>query len=187
MRKTQYHSCCRKYSTICSQNTQHRREIIQPKTQIKLGTNREIPRSHGAGEKNKVTVATPLKKPKAPTPASREHPKRKGKISGGLRKKLQKLVGVSTTASNRPKSNNGMNTSLNEDALVPPSAVDSDQSHYSSCGSSCASSCASAYASSDGTIEYKSSEEEGKAIKILATDMMEQTVKNERSLIKKRQ
>jgi hypothetical protein len=118
-------------------------KIIQPKIQIKFGGNRDIPRNRGAGEKNKVAVNTPSKKPKAPTPLSREKTKRKGNISGGVRKKWQKVAVVPTTASSRPKRNKGMNTYLNEDALVPPSDVQSEKSRYSSSGS--------AYASSDGT------------------------------------
>jgi hypothetical protein len=57
---------------------------------------------------------------------------------------------------------------LNEDVLVPPSDIASHQSHSSR--------SESAYASSDGTTESESSEEEGQAIKSLATDMMEQLV-----------
>jgi hypothetical protein len=34
-------------------------KIIQPKTQIKFAANREIPRTCGAGKKNKVTVNKP--------------------------------------------------------------------------------------------------------------------------------
>jgi hypothetical protein len=55
--------------------------------------------------------------------------------------------------------------------LVPPSDVDSDQSHYSPTGS--------AYALSDGITEYECSEEEGQAMKKLATKMMEQPVDDE--------
>jgi hypothetical protein len=93
-------------------------KIIQAKTQIKFAANREIRRTHGAGKKNEATVNAPSKKPKAPTPVSREKPKRKGNTGGGVRKKRQKLVVLPTAASSRPKHNKGRNTSLNEDASV---------------------------------------------------------------------
>jgi hypothetical protein len=154
-------SCCRKYSTIGYQNTKQQK-IIQPKPQVKFAANREIRRTRGAGKKKEVTVNAPSKKMKAPTPVSREKPKRKGNIGGGVGKKRQKLVVLTTAASSRPRRNKGRNTYLNEDALVPPIDVDSDQSHYSR--------SESGYRSSDVTTESKSSEEEGQAIKSLATD-----------------
>jgi hypothetical protein len=79
---------------------------------------------------------------------------------------------VPTAASSRPKRNKGTKKSLNDDTLVLPSDVDSDQSHYSPSGSE--------YAEAYVSTEYESSEEEGKAIKNLATDMMEQPVNDER-------
>jgi hypothetical protein len=79
--------------------------------------------------KKEVTVNAPRKKPKAPTPVSRGEPKQKGNRGGGVGMKRQKMVVLSTAARSRPKRNKGRNTSLNEDVLVPPSDVGSDQSH----------------------------------------------------------
>jgi hypothetical protein len=56
-----------------------------------------------------------------------------------------------------PKRNKGENTSLNEDVLVPPSDVDSDQPHYLQSEST--------YRYSDGSTESEASEEEGQATK----------------------
>jgi hypothetical protein len=71
-----------------------------------------------------------------------------------------------------PKRNKVKNTSLNEDALVPPSDVDSDQSHYSQGEST--------YRYSDGSTESEASEEEGQATKKITTDMLEQPIDNEK-------
>jgi hypothetical protein len=70
-----------------------------------------------------VTEDTPRKKPKAPTPVSVEKPQLKGDRGGGMGKKQQKMVVLPTAASSRPRCNKGRKTSLNEDALVPPSDV----------------------------------------------------------------
>jgi hypothetical protein len=64
---------------------------------------------------------------------------------------------LTATSSRPPKRNTGKNTSLNEDVLVPPSDVDSDQSHYSQSEST--------YRYSDGSTEWEASEEEGQATK----------------------
>jgi hypothetical protein len=79
-------------------------KIIKPRNQIKFAANREVRRTRVVGENKEVTTETPSTKTADPTPVSMEK-RRKG---GAVAKK-----------------------SLNKDALVPPSDVDSDQSHYS--------------------------------------------------------
>jgi hypothetical protein len=70
-----------------------------------------------------------------------------------------------------PSATREKNTSLNEDALVPPSDVDRDQSRYSQSEST--------YRYSDGSTKSEASEEEGQATKKLTTDMLEQPTDNE--------
>jgi hypothetical protein len=43
-----------------------KQKLIQPKTKLKLAANREIPRTRGSGEKNKVTANTTSKKLRLP-------------------------------------------------------------------------------------------------------------------------
>jgi hypothetical protein len=61
--------------------------------------------------------------------------------------------------------------SLNEDVLVPPSDVDSDQSHNSQSEST--------YRYLDGSTESEALEEEGQTTKKITTGMLEQQIDNE--------
>jgi hypothetical protein len=65
-----------------------------------------------------ITPGTPNKNNKAPTPVSLEKNNTKRKI-------------LATAASTRPKRNKGIIKSLNQDALVPESDVESSSSPYS--------------------------------------------------------
>jgi hypothetical protein len=57
--------------------------------------------------------------------------RRKGGDVAKKRKRKKGVVLPTATSSRPPRRNKGKNTSLNEDALVQPSDVDSDQTHYS--------------------------------------------------------
>jgi hypothetical protein len=142
-------------------------KIIQPKTHIKFAATREVRGNCAGGKKMEVTDSTPSTKIKDPTPVSME----KRSKGGGVAKKRKKLWSFQKTNSRHPKRNKGRITSLNEDALVPLSDVESDRSHYSLSEST--------YRSSDGSKESEASEEEGQATKNLTTYIMEQPIDNE--------
>jgi hypothetical protein len=87
------------------------------------------------------------------------------------KEKEKRVILPTATSSRPPKRNKVKNTSLNEDALVPPIDADSDQSRYSQSDST--------YRYSDGSTESEASEEEGQATTKLMTDMLEQPIDNE--------
>jgi hypothetical protein len=75
---------------------------------------------------------------------------------------------LATAASSRPKRNKGINKSLNQDALVPASDVESNSSHYSR--------SASPFLPSDGSTDTENSGEEGEVTKTLGKEMSDQPV-----------
>jgi hypothetical protein len=99
------------------------------------------------------TPGTPNKNNKAPTPVSLEKTNTKRKI-------------LATAASTRPKRNKGIIKSLNQDALVPASDVESSSSPYSR--------SASPFLPSDGSTDTENSGDEGKVTKNLGKEMSDQ-------------
>jgi hypothetical protein len=71
-----------------------------------------------------------------------------------------------TAASNRPKRNKGIAKSLNQDALVPASDVESNSFHYSR--------SASPFLPSDGSTYTENSGEEGEVTKNLGKELSDQ-------------
>jgi hypothetical protein len=106
--------------------------------------------------------------PETPTPVSMEKHRKGGAVA---KKRKKGVVLPNATSSRPPKRNKGKNTSLNEDELVPPSDVDSNQSRYLQSEST--------YRNSDGSTESEASEEEGQATKKLTTEILEQPIDNE--------
>jgi hypothetical protein len=81
-------------------------------------------------------------------------------------KNTQKIL--ATAANSRPKCNKGINKSLNQDALVPASDVDSNSSHYSR--------SASPFLPSDGSTDTENSVEKEEVTKNLGNEMSHQPV-----------
>jgi hypothetical protein len=88
-----------------------------------------------------------------------------GAKSGTVKNK-QKIM--ATAASSRPKRNKGINKSLNQDALVPASDVESNSSRYSR--------SASPFLPSDGSTETENSGEEGEVTKNSGKEMSDKPV-----------
>jgi hypothetical protein len=95
------------------------------------------------------TPGTPNKYQKGPTPVSLKKTKTWGVKSATL-KNTQKIL--ATAASSRPERNKGIRKSLNQDALVPASDVESNSYHYSR--------SASPFLPSDGSTDTENSGEE---------------------------
>jgi hypothetical protein len=110
------------------------------------------------------TPGTPKTK-KSPAPVSLEKTKTRGLKIGTVKYKRKILA---TAASSRPKRHKGINKSLNENAVVPASDVDSSSSDYSR--------SPSPFLPSDSGTDTENSGEEGEVKNNLEMEMSDQPV-----------